>query len=91
MKRSEFNEAVTRLGYGDYLPGGARDFFTLPQLLREIAWNYFKGNIPKPVEPEGESRTSAILRYDMSIELVRQVATELDVRGWVEFDDGVEE
>lgn len=70
--RQEFMEAATRLGYEEYLPGTAINF-TLPQVIRMIAEDYFTCN-PR-----------LNMNYGNSLEVVRACASEFNEIGYFIF------
>lgn len=72
---TEFENAAKLLGYERFLPGSEINF-TLPQLIRMMATDWFVLSVPVPNERELEAW-----------EVVKTVAREFEARGWFEFKE----
>lgn len=70
---TEFENAAKLLGYERFLPGSEINF-TLPQLIRMMATDWFVLALPITQELE-------------AWEVVRQVAREFEARGWFAFKE----
>lgn len=76
---NSFIAAVEFLGYGRFLPGTSINF-TLPQLIRHMATDYFVGHSNVSIDNESD-----LDDIGNAWRIVKTVAREFEARGWFEF------